>query len=139
MKFLTIEVDEHLYNGNTDTADQPGLSFKHGKSLNLIQAGRKHKCFQVRRPWLTMYVGKWQKRGLRCNVYPTHIKTCHIFAWINNGWWYTWLTSMGMKLTAFWDVASCSLVEVCRRSIGAYCHHQKGNICILTLPSPHVY
>jgi hypothetical protein len=30
-----------------------------------------------------------------------------------------------LKITVFWDVAPCSLVEVCRRFRGAYClHHQ---------------
>jgi hypothetical protein len=30
------------------------------------------------------------------------------------------------KLTVFWDVASCSLVETDRRFRGAYCHHHRG-------------
>jgi hypothetical protein len=35
------------------------------------------------------------------------------------------LTVAGMKMTAVWDVAPCSLAEVVRRFRGAYClHHQ---------------
>jgi hypothetical protein len=28
-----------------------------------------------------------------------------------------------MKITAFWDIASCSLVAMDRHFRGAYCHH----------------
>jgi hypothetical protein len=34
------------------------------------------------------------------------------------------LTATGMKITAFWDITPCSLVEVDRRFRGVYCHHQ---------------
>jgi hypothetical protein len=33
-----------------------------------------------------------------------------------------------MKMTAFWDIAPCSLVEVDRRSRDAYCLHHEGDI-----------
>jgi hypothetical protein len=33
-----------------------------------------------------------------------------------------------MKMTVFWDVAPCSLVEVDRRFRGAYCLHIQGDI-----------
>jgi hypothetical protein len=36
------------------------------------------------------------------------------------------LTEASMKLTVFWDVALCTLVEVFRRFRGAYCLHQQG-------------
>jgi hypothetical protein len=32
-----------------------------------------------------------------------------------------------MKTTVFWDVASCSLVEIDRSFIGAYCHLYQGH------------
>jgi hypothetical protein len=32
-----------------------------------------------------------------------------------------------MKVTAFWDMALCSLVEVDRRFRGAYCLHRQGD------------
>jgi hypothetical protein len=32
-----------------------------------------------------------------------------------------------MKIAAFWDIASCSLVEVDRSFRGAYCLHHQGN------------
>jgi hypothetical protein len=31
-----------------------------------------------------------------------------------------------MKMTVFWDVSPCSLVEVYRRFRGAYCLHHQG-------------
>jgi hypothetical protein len=38
------------------------------------------------------------------------------------------LTVAGMKITAFWDIALCSLLEANRRFRGAYCpHDQEGN------------
>jgi hypothetical protein len=32
-----------------------------------------------------------------------------------------------MKMTVFWDVAPCSLVEIYRRFRGAYCLHHQGD------------
>jgi hypothetical protein len=32
-----------------------------------------------------------------------------------------------MKMTAFWDVAPCSVVEVYQYFTGAYCHHHQGD------------
>jgi hypothetical protein len=37
------------------------------------------------------------------------------------------LTAASMKMTVFWVVARCSLVEVYRRFRGAYCFHQQGD------------
>jgi hypothetical protein len=37
------------------------------------------------------------------------------------------LTAATIKMTAFWDLASSSLVEVDRRFRGAYYLHYKGN------------
>jgi hypothetical protein len=34
------------------------------------------------------------------------------------------LTAAIMKMTAFWDIAPCSLIEGDRRFRGVYCHHQ---------------
>jgi hypothetical protein len=31
-----------------------------------------------------------------------------------------------MKMTAFWHIAACSLVEVGRRFMDAYCFHHQG-------------
>jgi hypothetical protein len=31
------------------------------------------------------------------------------------------------EMTAFWDIASCSLTEVDRRFRGAYCQHHQGD------------
>jgi hypothetical protein len=39
------------------------------------------------------------------------------------------LTASSMKITAFWDVAPCSLVRVDRRFGGAYCLHHEGDEC----------
>jgi hypothetical protein len=36
------------------------------------------------------------------------------------------LIATGMKMTTFWDIAPCSLVEVNRRFIGPYCLHHQG-------------
>jgi hypothetical protein len=36
------------------------------------------------------------------------------------------LTVTSMKLTAFWDIAPCSFVEVDRRFSRAYCLHHQG-------------
>jgi hypothetical protein len=33
------------------------------------------------------------------------------------------LTAASMKMTVFWDVAQCSVVEIDRRFRGAYCLH----------------
>jgi hypothetical protein len=32
-----------------------------------------------------------------------------------------------MKMTVFWDVASCRLVDTDQRSRGAYCLHHQGD------------
>jgi hypothetical protein len=32
-----------------------------------------------------------------------------------------------MKMTVFWDVALCSLVEIYRRYTGAFTHHHQGD------------
>jgi hypothetical protein len=37
------------------------------------------------------------------------------------------LTAASMKITIFWDVAPCSLVEVYRRFRGAFCLHYQGD------------
>jgi hypothetical protein len=37
------------------------------------------------------------------------------------------LTVASVKMTALWDIASCSLVEVYRRFRGAYCLHYHGD------------
>jgi hypothetical protein len=37
------------------------------------------------------------------------------------------LTAASMKMTAFWDIAPCSLIEVDRRFRGAYCVHHQGD------------
>jgi hypothetical protein len=36
-------------------------------------------------------------------------------------------TNIDMKMTAFWDVAPCSLIEVYGRFRGAYCLHHQGD------------
>jgi hypothetical protein len=36
-------------------------------------------------------------------------------------------TGFGSKMTVFWDVAPCSLVEIDRRFTGAYCLHHQGD------------
>jgi hypothetical protein len=36
------------------------------------------------------------------------------------------LMAAGMKVTAFWDIAPCSLIEVERRFRGVYCLHHQG-------------
>jgi hypothetical protein len=33
-----------------------------------------------------------------------------------------------LKMTAFWEIAPCSLVEVDRRFRGAYCLHHQGDV-----------
>jgi hypothetical protein len=42
---------------------------------------------------------------------------------------HSYKTSSSNKkmMTAFWDIASCSLVKVGRRFTGAYCLHHQGN------------
>jgi hypothetical protein len=37
------------------------------------------------------------------------------------------LTVASVKMTAFWDIAPCSLVDVDRRFRGAYCLHHQSN------------
>jgi hypothetical protein len=37
------------------------------------------------------------------------------------------LMAANMKMTAFWDIVPCSLVEVDRRFRGAYCLHHQGD------------
>jgi hypothetical protein len=37
------------------------------------------------------------------------------------------LTAASMKMTVFWDIAPCSLVEVYRRFRGACCLHHQGD------------
>jgi hypothetical protein len=37
------------------------------------------------------------------------------------------LLSLSMDMAVFWDVATCSLVEIDRRFKGAYCLHQQGD------------
>jgi hypothetical protein len=37
------------------------------------------------------------------------------------------LTAASLKMTAFWDVAPCSVVEVGRRFRDAYCLHHEGD------------
>jgi hypothetical protein len=32
-----------------------------------------------------------------------------------------------MKMTSFWDIASCSLVEIYERFKGNYCFHHQGD------------
>jgi hypothetical protein len=39
------------------------------------------------------------------------------------------LTAASMKMTVFWDVAPCSLVDVYRRFRGTYCLHHQGDEC----------
>jgi hypothetical protein len=44
------------------------------------------------------------------------------------------LKAMSVKMAVFWDVAPCSLVDIDRRFIGAYCLHyraasQKTDVC----------
>jgi hypothetical protein len=39
---------------------------------------------------------------------------------------YTWKFMLLLKITAFWDVALCSLVEIGRRLRCAYCFHHQG-------------
>jgi hypothetical protein len=43
------------------------------------------------------------------------------------------LTAASMKLTVFWDVALCSLVEVYRRFRGAYSLHHQGVALIMVM------
>jgi hypothetical protein len=38
------------------------------------------------------------------------------------------LTTASMKTTVFWDIAPCSLVEVCRRLRGGCCLHHQGDV-----------
>jgi hypothetical protein len=38
------------------------------------------------------------------------------------------LTPANLKMTAFWDIAPCSLVEVDRRFRCAYCLHHQGDV-----------
>jgi hypothetical protein len=46
-------------------------------------------------------------------------------------------TSWNLILSVFWDVASCSLVEVYRRFRGAFClHHQGDDLKIGIEPTP---
>jgi hypothetical protein len=40
-----------------------------------------------------------------------------------------------MKMTAFWDIAPCSLVEVDRHFRGAYCLHHQGDLMIEAVSS----
>jgi hypothetical protein len=40
------------------------------------------------------------------------------------------LTAASVKMTAVWDIASCSLVEVDRRFRGTYCLHRQGDDCV---------
>jgi hypothetical protein len=35
--------------------------------------------------------------------------------------------AVSMKMTAFWDVAPCDLVEIDQRFRGAYCLHHQGD------------
>jgi hypothetical protein len=37
------------------------------------------------------------------------------------------LAAANVKITAFWDVAPCSVVEIGRRFKGAYCLHHQGD------------
>jgi hypothetical protein len=37
------------------------------------------------------------------------------------------LTAASIKVTAFWDIAPCSLVGVDRLFKGTYCHHHQGD------------
>jgi hypothetical protein len=37
------------------------------------------------------------------------------------------ITAARMKMTVFWDVTPCSLVEACRCVTGAYCLHHQGD------------
>jgi hypothetical protein len=39
----------------------------------------------------------------------------------------------GIKLTAFWDIAPCSLIECDRRFKGTYCLHQQDDASIIAL------
>jgi hypothetical protein len=36
-------------------------------------------------------------------------------------------SSIGLKMTVFWDVASCSLIELNRSFRSAYCLHHQGD------------
>jgi hypothetical protein len=41
-----------------------------------------------------------------------------------------------MKKAAFWDIASCSLVEIDRCFTGAYCLHQQGKRPVSDVDGP---
>jgi hypothetical protein len=43
------------------------------------------------------------------------------------------LTAASMKLTAFWNIAACTLVEVWRHFAGAYCLHHHVRLCLSTI------
>jgi hypothetical protein len=47
------------------------------------------------------------------------------------------ITTTGMKMAVFWDVASCSLVEVYRGFRGGCCHHHQGDKKFLA-PGLHI-
>jgi hypothetical protein len=49
------------------------------------------------------------------------------------------LTAAGMKITVFWDAASCSLAEVYRRFRGSFCrHHHCDNARLHDAKTQHV-
>jgi hypothetical protein len=45
------------------------------------------------------------------------------------------LTAASMKMTAFWDIAPCSLVKVDQCFRGSYCLHHQGDKCSLSQKS----
>jgi hypothetical protein len=62
----------------------------------------------------------------------------HYFIFLYNLFFVTFqgLTAAIMKITVFWDVVPCSLVEIDRRFRGTYCLHHQSNHCPSTLSAP---
>jgi hypothetical protein len=61
----------------------------------------------------------------QCRPGITKQRRLFSFSVFQNAFWNASLTLM--KITVFWDVAPCSMVEVYRRFTGVYCLHHQGD------------
>jgi hypothetical protein len=70
---------------------------------------------------------------------PNILRTCsyeRLFHSHTNQIKFQVLTAASMKFRVFWDVASCSLIEVDRCFGGVYCLHQQGDRPLKLRPTP---
>jgi hypothetical protein len=93
--------------------------------LQLLQISGKTVTHFVPWPRLWATLGEWYLVWAPCRL------ACYTFSWasFNHVFFVRFraLVATNMKMTAFWDVALCSFVDVDRRFRGAYCLHHQGD------------